>query len=294
MAAAEGATYRARQLVVYFGRPQSAAVLDLSSSADGHFVRVRGGDEVMRLWGGANGGRLADEDGRAASTAAPAVLLRPERVLAKFDVELGRGEQVFGEEVVPLALRRRSDGALVARLWVHPEAGVVYRRELYGEGGRLLCMATMLEMRWERSVPEPVEPSHVAPLRTEDASEPDAPRMLPGGYRLVGTYRVQTRADETDHWVYSDGLHALSVFRTQGALRPPRGFVPFAMGGERAWRGPGPGTWAWEGGGASYFVIAEEPALDPVHLTEPLPRGGRSVWARLGSLWARAARAVVG
>jgi hypothetical protein len=118
--------------------------------------------------------------------------------------------------------------------------------------------------------------------------------MLPHGYRLMGTFRMDSAGQAADHWVYSDGLHALSVFRTAGGLRAPEGFAATDLDGHRAWSGPGPGTWAWEGGGASWVLVAEEPSLDPVRMTESLPRAGRSVWARLGSLWARGFHAVAG
>jgi hypothetical protein len=39
--------------------------------------------------------------------------------------------------------------------------------------------------------------------------------------------------------------------------------------------------------------VAEEPALDPVELTEVFPKGGPSVWARMGSVSSRAFRALV-
>jgi hypothetical protein len=87
--------------------------------------------------------------------------------------------------------------------------------------------------------------------------------------------------------VYSDGLHALSVFRTKGNLRSPKGFEASDVDGARVWTGPGPGTWAWEGKGNSYMVVAEEPALDPAQMLEDFPKGGPSFWARLGSVWSR-------
>jgi hypothetical protein len=87
--------------------------------------------------------------------------------------------------------------------------------------------------------------------------------------------------------VYTDGLHALSVFRAAGGLRVPHGFVRSDVGGARAWAGPGPGTWAWEGAGSSWVVVAEEPDLDPAQLLSRFPHGSPSVWARMGRLWSK-------
>jgi hypothetical protein len=112
--------------------------------------------------------------------------------------------------------------------------------------------------------------------------------MLPLGYRLLRGYRMEADGRPADQWLYSDGLHALSVFSTTGRLRTPKGFeAAEGRGAEGLWIGPGPGTWAWEGGGRSWLVVAEESALDPAELTGSFPKGGPSFWARLGSLWSR-------
>src|SRR5436190_20763720 len=42
--------YHARQLIVYMGLPQSAAVLDIRSTPKTTFVRADAGQEVVRLW----------------------------------------------------------------------------------------------------------------------------------------------------------------------------------------------------------------------------------------------------
>ncbi|MGH2760719.1 MAG: hypothetical protein ACRDKJ_14305 [Actinomycetota bacterium] len=293
MASTGDATYQARQLVVYFGRPQSAAVIDLRSSEKGHFLRAESGSDVTRLWRRRDM-RLVSDAGGTITEAAPAALgLDPAAVLAKFDVEVERPASLLGVRVVPLSLVRRSDGAAVERLWVHADSGVVYRRELYGVGGKLVGLAAILDMRWGRDEPaEPYEPGSGEVSRALGARSADAPSMLPNGYRLRRGYRIAIDDRPTEHWLYSDGLHALSIFRTPGGLRPPDGFAKTDLGGTAGWTGPGPGTWAWEGGGASWVVVAEEPGLDPVRLTEPLPKGGRSAWARMGSLWSGALRAI--
>jgi negative regulator of sigma E activity len=295
MAGAEHATYQVRQLVVYFGAPQSAAVLDVRSSPSGHFVRAESGGEVTRFWRRADVGIVSDEHGSIRDAAPPAVPLRPGAVLAKYDIVLEDRLDIFGVNVVPLVLVRRSDRATVERLWVEPTSGIVYRRELYGAGGRLVGMSTVLDMHWGAQVADdPVEPSALRPARVEAFPGTDAPAMLSHGYRLLGTYRIQSvgSSSPAEHWVYTDGLHALSIFRTSGRLKAPGGFEATDLDGARAWIGPGPGTWAWEGGGASWVIVAEEPALDPTLLTARLPKGGPSVWARLGSVWSRVFRGI--
>lgn len=288
VAAAEGATYHARQLVVLFGARRSAAVVDVHSSPGATFVRAEAGADVTRLWRRPGRGIIAAPDEALRDDAPPSVPLRTGEILNKYEVSVGEPESILGVDVVPLTLVRRSDRVRVERLWVHEGSGVVYRRELYGEDGRLVGMSTVLDMWWgDDATIEPFDEASEPPSRVDPAIAPDAPRRLPNGYRLVNASRFHAGGRPADHWVYSDGLHALSVFRMSGAMRAPAEFRPSAVAGSSAWVGPGPGTWAWEGDGTSWVLVAEEPALDPEEMTSGLPRGGRSAWARMGSLWAR-------
>jgi len=126
----------------------------------------------------------------------------------------------------------------------------------------------------------------------EDAVLPkakgEAPRELPYDYQLVSAHRLEADGDPVDQWLYTDGVHALSVFRQKGTLSEPDGFEPVELDKTTAYAGPGPGTWVWQGGRSVWTVVAEEPQLDPVELTEDLPQGGPSRLTRLGAWWAKA------
>jgi hypothetical protein len=273
------------------GEPQSAAILDVRSSADGRFVRAEAGTEITRLWRGPGRGLISHKDSALEDAAPPSVPLEADEVLSKYDVEVGTTVRVLGVDVVPLALERRKDRALVERLWVHAQSGIVYRRELFDAEGGLVGMATVLDMRWGET--ERAERPDVMHRTVVHSDAPgDAPVSLPYGYRFVRSYRLDADGRPARHWVYSDGLHALSLFRIDGTMKRPERFVRVTLEGGDAWAGPGPGTWVWEGDGATWAVVAEEAGLDPAELLEPLPRGGRSVWARMGSWWARGWHAV--
>jgi hypothetical protein len=295
VANANGATYRARQLVVYFGRPQSAAVLDVQSTSEGEFVRAEKGTSVTKLWQRAGVGIVSGAKQAIVDDSPASVPLRPKEVLAKYEIEVGAPQKLLGVDVVPLTLKRRADAAVVERWLVHAKSGIVYRRGLYDARNRLVGMSTIIDMDWgvdqgaERFDPGSHAPSHAKLMRA-----PDAPKRLAQGYRLTHAYRIEVGRQRAQHWVYSDGLHVLSVFRTNGPMRAPAGFVRTKLGRSSGWFGPGPGTWAWEGGGHGYLMVAEEPALDPGDLTEPFPKGGRSVAAKMGSVWARLFRSVGG
>lgn len=286
IASTEGATYQARQLVVSFGRPQAAAVLDVRSSPGGHFVRSESGGEVARMWRRDGLGVVSEGRGWTSDPSPPVVELRPEAVITKYDVTVEGEQDVVGVPLIPLTLVRRSDRATVERLWVHDESGIVYRRELYDPEGTLVGMTAVLDMRWGRlAAPDPVDaaPGEVEGVRS--VRDAGAPAVLPAGYRLEGTYRIDDPdGRDVSHWVYADGLHALSVFSMPGGLKAPAGFLEHAGG---LFVGPGPGTWAWEGAGRTWVLVAEEPGLDPALLRAPLPAGGHTIWARLGSVWAR-------
>jgi hypothetical protein len=288
IASAEGASYRAKQLVAYFGRPQSNALIDVRSSPSGRFVRAESGDDVSRMWTGADVGVLAGRYTNLQEVAPPVVRLDPGDVLEKYDVSIGGEQELLGTALVPLEFARRADGAIVERWLVHERSGVVYRRTLYDSSGTLVGMSTVIEMEW--GDPGPADPvsadlGRAPAVRTVEAA--DAPRHLADGYDLSSAYELEVDGRPAEQWVYSDGLHALSVFRTRGNLKDPEGFTPSDVGGARVWTGPGPGTWAWQGGGRSWFVVAEESALDPAELIEPFPKGGPSFWSRLGSVWSR-------
>src|SRR5207245_380821 len=136
------------------------------------------------------------------------------------------------------------------RLWVNPASGVVYRRELFSPAGRLVGLSTLIDMRWgEDATAERFEPGSSPPARARLTGTGSAPQQLPYGYVLSHAYALAVGGRTTRQWVYNDGLHTLSVFASRGGLRVPAGFVPAGVAGVRAFTGPGPGTWTWEGGG---------------------------------------------
>ncbi len=291
VAKAHGSTYSCRQLVAYFGKASSAAaVLDIRSSGSGQYVRAESGSGVTRLWHGRESSVMSASATDIHEFGTSTVELKPDQVIEKYEVEVGESSQMFGVEVVPLTLTRRRDRTTVEKWLVHAESGIVYRRELFDAQNRLVGMTTITDMKWGSSAadsPEPREPETEPPHEAKAASMKGAPRMLPSGYRLLRAYSLEAGGLPAQQLVYSDGLHALSVFATKGSLSTPDGFDRADIGHAEGWVGPGPGTWAWEGDGRSWLIVAEEPALDPVELTKAFPKGGRSFWAGLGALWTR-------
>ncbi len=286
VAGAEGTPYRARQLVVYFGRPQSAAVLDVQSTASGEFVRAESGSSVTKIWRQPGMGIVSSAGTNLEEANEQLVPIVPSEIVAKYDIEVGPTQELLGVPVVPLTLVRRDDGRLVERWLVHESSGIVYQRGLYNANDKLVAMSTIIDMQWGNAgLAERFDPGTGTPTVVKSVRATDAPKRLSEGYRLLHAYRLNVGGRTAQHLVYSDGLHALSVFRTNGRLRAPSGFVATRFGKVRGWTGPGPGTWAWEGGGHGFVLVSEEPALDPAQMIRPFPKGGPSALARMGSLW---------
>ena len=286
---ADAVPYHARQLIVYMGLPQSAAVLDIRSTPKTMFVRADAGQDVVRLWRRPGTGIVSAAQGAVRDDGIEAQVVRATDVTAKYELSTGPSEKMLGVDVVPLTLVRRSDQLMTERMWIDPASGVVYRRELFSSSGHLVGMSTIIDMRWgDSGAAERFEPGATAPVRALSTNGGGAPRDLPYGYTRIGAYALGIGGVATKQWVYSDGLHALSVFASKGGLRAPRGFSPSHVAGARAFTGPGPGMWAWEGGGRTWVVVAEEPDLDPAAFVARFPHDSPSVWSRMGSLWSRA------
>lgn len=292
LSASAKATYTARHLVVYLGAPQSAAVLETRYSPEGRYMRAESATDITRVWRDPSHGLISDRTGSMEEIGPPAVPFEKEAILDKYDIEVGEPSRFLGVSIVPLDLTRRTDRARVERLWIQPDNGVVYRRELFGPRGGLIGMTTILDMQWGSSQgAEPYDGEE--PDKVLVSSRQGVPAVLPYGYRLVGAYGLDAKGRPARQWVYSDGLHALSVFRVDGTLRRPKDTRAVQIARTTAWAGAGPGTWSWEGRDAVWTVVAEEPQLDPVQLTRALPQGGPSVLDRMGAWWARAYHWVV-
>lgn len=285
MSSAATISYKSRQLVVYLDEPQSAAVMRVQSWQGRKFVRSESDGEVTQVWREPARGLVYGSGHAYEDSSLPRVEMKPSRVLSKFDINIGSpGSDGF----LPLDLIRRSDRRLVERIWVDPRTGLVYRRELFGSRGHTIGLTTMLEMEiGDGGNLEPLEPRNRA-RKVKQVTKPKAPETLPYNYELAGTYEISAGKRPSTHWVYSDGLHTLSVFRTKGVLDKPDGYHKAELDDGQAWVGPGPGTWTWQGGPNVWVIVAEEPQLDPEVLTSDLPTAGRSAPAKLGSWWSRA------
>ena len=146
----------------------------------------------------------------------------PTDVLAKYDVAVGDPEELLGDRARPVDVRAPH--------------GRSRRRAMVGARDvrrRLPADALRREREVRRDVdghrdavgrPGPADPMSRRPRscagRPRRSTQPDAPRASRRRLRPLATaYELEVDGRAAEQWVYSDGLHALSVFRTRGNLK---------------------------------------------------------------------------
>jgi negative regulator of sigma E activity len=205
----------------------------------------------------------------------------------KYEVAAGPGESAAGRPTVEIVIRER--GVLIERMAVDEATGLVLRRRLYDGGGNVVRLVEVEDLRvgstrTPTTTPSPdktkdTPKSKGTPRALADGRVPApfaAPLRLDGEYQRVGAYQ----RGGTVHMLYSDGLHALSVFAQAGRLA--QGDLP--AGGERVAVGKGTGvrySWPggdvvmWESGGIVYTAVGDAPLADVTLAAASMPGGRR-------------------
>lgn len=186
-------------------------------------------------------------------------LLPPARVV-------GRAADVVGVQ--------RPGGGEAARFWVDRATGLVLRRELVDEHGRLARAMAFLDLTVPRVSPllpsADVPAMHPAGGRALDAqamaslrrSGFRSPQRLPEGYRLVDARMLDGGAGGVLHLTYCDGLTAISVFQQRGRLAPglPPSWRRATLAGHHVLRASGlPERVAWSADGVVFTLLADAP-----------------------------------
>ena len=146
-----------------------------------------------------------------------------------------------------ITVKRPSGGTLARRFWIDAGSGVILKREIYGEDGKLAVTVGFSDITYhlalasslfslaglakrlpvaEQQAPETAVA--LATLKSRLGGAASAPAIL-GGYRLIGATATTIGRHPVLHLRYSDGLNLVSVFeqrRTQSA-RPT--LVPAEM-----------------------------------------------------------------
>jgi hypothetical protein len=215
--------------------------------------------------------QAAGPDGRDVS--AWATSLAPTVPLAaKYWVAGEPGGYVAGRPTTTVTVLE--GGALVERLSLDEETGIILRRERYSPGGQVERVVEVEQLDLTTPRPAPAPAPRLASLARLPAPF-RAPADLGGGYRRVAAYRTGSAVQ----LVYSDGLRALSVFAQAGSLaasRLPDGAVPVRVGSREGlrygWAGGEVVTWA--AGGVVYTAVGDGPLADVLAAVASLPGAG--------------------
>ncbi|MDQ1641945.1 MAG: sigma-E factor negative regulatory protein RseB [Actinomycetota bacterium] len=188
-------------------------------------------------------------------------------------------------------------GRPAARFWIDAATGLVLRREVYDQRGRITRASAFVEIE----VGATTGPLHLPPamptpwsqevnysgretLRSAGWTCPDA---LPGPLTLVDARRGRQGAGMILHLSYSDGLATVSLFEQRGRLDTGK------LDGYRRTRNQGhtvyvrdgvPARITWSAQGTVFTVVADAPprTVDRVVAALPHAREESGGWHRLG------------
>lgn len=236
-----------------------------------------------------HGRNLADGAVPAVATAAldPRVV---SLLAASYDLAVAGSGRCTGRTTTVVEARR-GDGQVAGRFEVDEDSGLLLRRDVYGDDGRLLRSSAFLDLEVLAAADVPPGetadlPAAVEELRAEGWRVPDG---LPGGFRLFDArLSAPDEPEHVLHLAYSDGLSTTSLFVQRGALgsADPDGFRRDEVGGRPVWvRSEVPERVVWSGGGAVWTLVSDAPAelVRDAVATLPRDRAERDgVLARLG------------
>lgn len=208
-------------------------------------------------------------------------LLEPPPPSRKYELRTGEGAPVAGRPTT--AVEIRSGGVLRERLSVDRETGLLLRREQLDGSGRAVRVTSVesLVLLPGDSGVLPADPprgpaqAQARMQRVRPESVPSLVRVaeaLAAGYQHVAAYRQGSLVQ----LVYSDGLHALSVFAQPGRLARgslPDGGRPVQLG---RWAGvaygwPGGEAVTWQAHGLVYTVVGDGPVEEVLAAAASVP-----------------------
>ncbi len=152
-------------------------------------------------------------------------------IFDNYELKAGGSDRVAGRDCAVLEVREPAGGALVQKLSIDRERGLVLRRRVYRPDGGVAS-----HMRYLRAVFSPpsgdwdfafsppsgtkvaarrIRPDflEVDEVRTATDLEPRQPDWLPGGYVFESVNILPYRGRTVLHYRYSDGVEVLSLFQ---------------------------------------------------------------------------------
>lgn len=203
---------------------------------------------------------------------------------------------VAGRTTDVVVIRRRSDSRVAGRLWIDQSTGLVLRREVYDQAGRVVRASAFISVQvGPRSLPAHLPPIGAVPwqerldgasLAAMRAQGWKVPGTLPG-MALYDARRTSSGGGTALHLGYSDGLSTVSVFEQRGRLDTGRlkGYTVAVRGGTTVHqRGGIPTEVVWSADGTVYTLVADAPPemVDAVVTALPRSGDGSGVGSRIG------------
>jgi len=209
---------------------------------------------------------------------------------------------VAGRSVDVVVATRGGATLPAARFWLDSETGLVLRREVYDESGRVTRASAFVEI----TVGQPDSYADAwasskdtdRPMAWPDAIDPTAlnrmrergwrcPNVLPPSLQLVDARRGGGHYDGIVHLSYSDGLASVSVFEQRGRLQASdlKDYSATTVGGRKVFLRDGvPQRLVWASHGTVYTVVADASARTVGDVVGALPRptDDTGAWRRLG------------
>lgn len=237
---------------------------------------------------------FSPDQGGAGDASAAAALLGP--LTSRHVCATAGTASVAGRTADVVEIRRISDGAVAGRLWLDSATGIVLRREVYDQAGRVVRASAFISVAvGPRSLP-----AHLPPMRGIPWSDRldgaglqvmrDQGWKVPGslpGMSLYDARRSSSAGGTALHLGYSDGLSTVSVFEQRGRLDTARlrGYTVVVRGSTRVHqRGGIPTELVWSADGTVYTVVADAPPEMVDAVVTALPRAGAQggVGSRIG------------
>jgi sigma-E factor negative regulatory protein RseB len=259
--------------------PGLGAVVNVRETADGRGERVLDSDEP-------------------GVTGLPSPSEAEMRLLAEHYILNVDGRESVDARPADVVAVRRPDGSLAARFWLDRATGLVLRRELLDQNGRMMRSSVFVDLRLQPDLKAAALPTTPIPLPWSGRVEPakavaalvprgyHVPMQLASGFTLFDARLGSTPSGRVLHLSYSDGLNAVSVFEQRGRLDASRlvGWHRQDLGGRSVWAHGGmPARFTWSTGGTVYTVLSDAPVPSVSSVVSALPRNGhhRSILGRV-------------
>ena len=191
--------------------------------------------------------------------------------------------------VEALRLGQSGPKALAGRFWIDDATGLVLRRDVVDDGGRVVRSSAFVSLTVGSRDAVPVSYSAATPsagvmhATGQHLDDPElqvlvaqgwpVSRELPSGMELFEARMHDGALGDVLQLSYSDGLSTLSLFVQKGELPSSTSGTPQSVGGQ-VWVSPGTTERVvWSGGGRTWTLVSDAPDATVRSAVLALPHG---------------------